>query len=50
MGWIDDSEPGLTFNPLIVTQASTAHIRFCNDSGSNETFPTLTYTVIALRL
>ncbi|MGB0094847.1 MAG: hypothetical protein WBP81_20225, partial [Solirubrobacteraceae bacterium] len=31
MGWIDDSEPGLTFNPLIVTQANTAHIRFCND-------------------
>ena len=50
MGWIDDTEPGLTFNPLIVTQANTAHIRFCNDSGSNETFPTLNYTVIAVRL
>jgi hypothetical protein len=50
MGWIDDTNPGLTFNPLIVTQANTAHIEFCNDSGSNETFPTLNYTVIAVRL
>jgi hypothetical protein len=48
MGWIDDTEPGLTFNPLIVTHANTAHIEFCNDSGSNETFPTLNYTVIAV--
>jgi hypothetical protein len=49
MGWIDDTNPGLTFNPLIVTQANTAHIEFCNDSGGNETFPTLNYTVIAVR-
>jgi Collagen triple helix repeat (20 copies) len=50
MGWIDDTNPGLTFNSLIVTQANTAHIEFCNDSGSGETFPTLNYTVIAVRL
>ena len=50
MGWIDDTNPGLTFNPLIVTQANTAHIEFCNDSGGNETFPTLDFTVIAVRL
>ena len=50
MGWIDDTNPGLTFNSLIVTQANTAHIEFCNDSGSDETFPTLNYTVIAVRL
>jgi collagen triple helix repeat protein len=50
MGWIDDTNPGLTFNPLIVTQANTAHIEFCNDSGGNETFPALDFTVIAVRL
>jgi hypothetical protein len=49
MGWIDDTDSGLTFNPLIVTHANSADIEFCNDSGSNETFPMLNYTVIAVR-
>ena len=49
MGWIDDTDAGLTFNPLIVTHANAADIEFCNDSGSNETFPALNYTVIAVR-
>jgi hypothetical protein len=49
MGWIDDTDPGLVFNPLIVTHANAADIEFCNDSGSSETFPTLNYTVIAVQ-
>jgi hypothetical protein len=49
MGWIDDTDSGLTFNPLIVTHANVADIEFCNDSGSNETFPALNYTVIAVQ-
>jgi hypothetical protein len=49
MGWIDDNDDGLTFNPLIVTHANSADIQFCNDSGSNETFQTLNYTVIAVQ-
>jgi hypothetical protein len=49
MGWIDDTAPGLTFVPKIVTQAHAAHIEFCNDSGTDQTYPALNYTVIAVQ-
>jgi hypothetical protein len=49
MGWVDDSALGLAFSSVIVTQANTAHIRFCNDTSTTEVLPSLPYTVIAVR-
>jgi len=49
MGWVNDSALGLAFSSVIVTQANTAHIRFCNDTSNTEVLPSLPYTVIAVR-
>lgn len=49
MGWVNDSALGLAFSSVIVTQANSAHIRFCNDTSNTEVLPSLPYTVIAVR-
>jgi hypothetical protein len=48
MGWVDDTQLGLAFSSVIVTQANTAQIQFCNDTSNTETLPSLPYTVIAV--
>lgn len=48
LGWSDDTAP-LTFAPTIVTTDHQATIRFCNPNSGTLSFPTLHYTVIALR-
>jgi hypothetical protein len=49
LGWIDDTAT-LTFAPNIVTTAHQAQIEFCNPTSNQISFPTLNYTVIAVKL
>jgi hypothetical protein len=49
MGWVSDSQLGLAFSSVIVTQANSAHIRFCNDTSNTELLSSLPYTVIAVQ-